>query len=204
VFLPTQTGRYWHALDQREQLEHAYRVCRRSCYQRLHEVVRFMDRMKLSMPASQVTPQKVEQLYKEHLPNMVAGSPGFVTLNFVDVCMTVAKRMVSVPEIAKCMQDLDDRSAYSAAAEGSNYVNPFDSHSRLQAILDKCKASQTAALTWCVQGIWYWARKGILKTLSIVDIRGSAASSNRGLIDLLMFKQSMRRVLLANGVYILW
>ena len=43
------------------------------------------------------------------------------------------------------------------------------------------------------------ARKGFLKTLSITDIKGSASSANRGLIDLLMFKQQMRRALLAKG-----
>ncbi len=42
-------------------------------------------------------------------------------------------------------------------------------------------------------------RKGMLKTLSIVDIKGSAATGNRGLIDLLLLKQNMRRVLLTKG-----
>ena len=199
VFLPTQVSRYWHALEQREQLDHAYRVCHRSCYQRLHEVVRLVDRMKQSGPASQVTPQRVEQVYKENLPMMVKGSPGHVTLNFIDVRLTVAKRMLAAPDIAECMRDLDDRSAYAAEEDGKSFVNPFDSHSRLQAILDKCKASQPGALSWCMQGIWYTARKGFLNRLSITDIKGSASSANRGLIDLLLFKQQMRRVLLAKS-----
>ncbi len=199
VFLPNQMDRYWYALDQREQMDHAYRVCHRSCYQRLHEVVRLMERMKLSAAASHVIPQKVEQAYKENLPNMVKGSPGHVTLNFVDTCMTVARRMLNVPEIAKCMQDMDDQSSSGGDLAGMSFVNPFDSHSRLQAILDKCKASQPGALTWCVQGIWYFTRKHMLKTLSIADIRGSAATANRGLIDLLLFKHSARRMLLAKG-----
>ncbi len=96
-------------------------------------------------------------------------------------------------------RDLDDRSAYAAEEEGECLVNPLDSHARLQAILDKCKASQPGALSWCMQGIWYMARKGFLKTLSITDIKCSASSANRGLIDLLLFKQQMRRVLLAKG-----
>ena len=73
-----------------------------------------------------------------------------MTLNFVDTAKSVASRMLSVPESAFCMADLDEHHALA-----SEFNNPFDSHSRLQAIMDKCKAGQTTKLMWCVEGIWY-------------------------------------------------
>ncbi len=42
--LPTQTDRYWYALAQRETVEMTYLVVRRSCYQRIHEVIRFIEK----------------------------------------------------------------------------------------------------------------------------------------------------------------
>lgn len=117
---------------------------------------------------------------------MTAGSSGAVTLNFVDCCATITNKLLDVPQIAWCMQDLDERQALTGTP------NPFDSHSRLQAIIDKCKANNQAQLIWVMQGIWYHWRKGNIAYLSVLDIKGSAATGNRGLADLMLFKHQLK------------
>ena len=92
------------------------------------------------------------------------------------------------------MADLDDHQAVAGETQqGATFVNSLDSHSRLQAILDKCKAGQTARLFWCVQGIWVHAKKGNLKSLSNADIKGTQQTG--GYIDLLAYKQDLRGIL---------
>ena len=46
MFLPRQMDRYWYAFDQREQLmdHHAFQMYHRSCFQRLHEIIRLSHR----------------------------------------------------------------------------------------------------------------------------------------------------------------
>ncbi len=93
------------------------------------------------------------------------------TVIFVDCCMSVAKRMFTVAAIVECLRDLDEMSATAGENdEGATFANPFDSHTRLQAVMDKCKASQPAALQWATQGIWYGFRKGIYKAMMALDL----------------------------------
>ena len=67
VILATPMDRYWHALRVREDVVHQYKACHRSCYQRLHEVMRLMDAMRTRMPQSQVTTERVEEEYKKNI-----------------------------------------------------------------------------------------------------------------------------------------
>ena len=137
VVLDSDKEMYWYAVEQREALEQTYKVARLSCYQRLHEIVRLMERMRQTMKETDVTAKRVADEYKANVASMTENSGSSVTNSFVDTASTVAKRMLSVPEIAFCMADLDEH--YVASVPGSEFYNPFDSHSRLQAILDKRK-----------------------------------------------------------------
>ena len=133
-------------LGQREQFEHALRVCHRGCYQRSREVVRLVDNMTASSLGS-VTPPK------DNLPHMVKGALGHVALNFVYVAMTVVKGMLNVAQISKCAQELGEQGSYKVDGDSVPFVNPLDSHMRSHAVLDKCKVSQVVALIWRVQVI---------------------------------------------------
>ena len=194
VVLDSDMEMYWYAVEQREALEQTYKVARRSCYQRLHEIVRLMERMRQTMKEADVTAKRVADEYKANVKSMTENSGSAVTNGFVDIAKSVASRMLSVPEIAFCMADLDEHHAV-ASVPGNEFYNPFDSHSRLQAILDKCKTGQTGKLTWCDEGIWYNAKKGHVRSLSTQDIKGTAATANRGYIDLLMYKKDTRALL---------
>ncbi len=180
VLLPTHASEYWFALDQREQMDHQYRVCHRSWFQRLHEVVPMVMHTKQAMGTS-VTARLVEQEYKKNLPTMVNG-PVKVTSNFIKSCLTIDEHMLTSPSIHQCLRDMDDRAAYHEGTDGCNFWNPFDALGRLQAIIDMCKNQNRHALVWVVEGIWFWAHKGLL---SIDDL-------NRGFLDLLLFKRSLR------------
>ncbi len=133
---------------------------------------------------------------------MVTESAAAVTTTFVDTAVSVSKSMLSNPVIAECMRDLDDTSAYGAGdrKEGTGANNAFDSHTRLWAILGKCKAAQPAALQWCMETIWYMTKKGLFsKVLSASDVKGSTNTGNRGMIDLFLYKKEVRRIMLTKG-----
>ena len=181
---------YGYAVEQREALEQTCKVARRSCFQRLHEIVRLMERMRQTMKEADVTAKRIADEYKANVASMTASSGSAVTNSFVDTASSVAKRMLSVPEIAFCMADLDELHAVV-----SDFAFPFDSHSRLQAIMDKCKAGQLGKLTWCIEGIWYHSKKGHVRSLSTQELKGTPATANRGYIDLRMYKKEMRALL---------
>ena len=103
VVLDSDMEMYWYAVEQREALEQTYKVARRSCYQRLHEIVRLMERMRQTMKETDVTAKRVADEYKANVASMTENSGSSVTNSFVDAASTVAKRMLSVPEIAFCM-----------------------------------------------------------------------------------------------------
>ena len=65
--LEDQWKRYWFALEIREGIDHLYRAVVRTCYQRVLEVIRLMDRMRERMPEAQVTAVRVEAEYRDNL-----------------------------------------------------------------------------------------------------------------------------------------
>ena len=109
VLLQAQMPRYWFALGQREKTERNYCVRHRSCFQRMREVTRLIDRMG---DPDNVSAAMVDAEYRENFASMVNG-PAQVTLNFVDTCKTVQKRRFSSPVMRECLRDLDDRAAYA-------------------------------------------------------------------------------------------
>ncbi len=193
VMLPQNMDRYWHALAFREDIQHTYDVCRRTCFQRVHEVMRLMEKMREKMPDSQVTPQRVEKEYTDRLNNMKKDASGAISSAFVDTAMTVSKRMLSVPAIAQLLRDADSWS--------SGTFNPFDSHTKLQAMVNKCKTKET--LIWCCQALSYRVRKGVLLSLSVTDISGGRPSRSDqrkpGLFDVLIIKEGLKHALISQG-----
>ena len=190
--LPSASDRYWYALQQREQVAMTHKAVHRSTLQRLHEISRLMKRLRETTPQSEVTAASIAKAYTDNL-TMAAGAPGAVTLNFVDCCATIANKLLDVPAIAWCLQDLDERSALSEEP------NPFDSHTRLQAIIDKCRANNQAQLVWVVQGIWYNWRRGHVKYLSVSEIKGTAQSGNHGFADMMLVKLQLKIAVMSKA-----
>ena len=180
--------RYWHALRAREDIVQEFKACNRSCYQRLHEVVRLMDAMRTRMPQSQVTTERVEEEYMKNVRNMDMSGGGAITHGFVKVAVTVSRRMLSVPEIAEIMRAAD--------AQPPSVFNPFGAHARLQAMIDKCRS--TEQLTWCCQALAFKVSQEEFSGLTAAHIRGVAG--NKGLFDLLLYKRSFRDALIAWGL----
>ena len=123
---------------------------------------------------------------------MASGSQRKVTLNCVDCCATITNKLMYVPEIAWCLQILDERSALNGI------TNPFDNHSRLQAIIGKCRANNQVQLTWVMQGIWYHWRRRNIASLSINDIKGAPSTGNRGLANHLLCKHELKPAMMVN------
>jgi len=190
--LPTSSDRYWYALQQREWFAVKHAAVHRSTFQRIREINRLMKKLCETCPAVEVTSAAIAAADTTNL-QMAAGDAATVTLNFVDCCATITNKLLDAPNISWRIQDLDEQSALTGTP------NPCDSRSRLQAVIDKRKANNQSQLTRVTQGIWYHWRRGNIGGLSATDIKGSAASGNRGLADLLLFKYQMKPVLIAKA-----
>ena len=71
----------------------------------------------------------------------------------------------------------------------------FDSHSRLQVILNKSGPSIEHRI-WLVEGLFYSMENGYFdKEVSVTDLKGAAKTSNKGLCDVLLFKLALKQQL---------
>ena len=185
--LANPSKRYWYALQARETLSSIYAAVNRSVYQRMHEVARMIQGMREASPHQEITAASVAKAYSENLTQTL-GAPGSVTPSFVDTSLSVVRHMLGCPEVEECLREMDDYATDPAAPNG--FQNPFDSHSRLQAILDKARgANSSSRLVWVVQGITHQVKAGKLGGLSVGEIRGTASTGNRGYVDFLLSKQ---------------
>ena len=189
--LPDSTARYWYALQQRENISMTHVAVNRSVFQRMHEIHRMIKGMRQLRAASEITAANIAHVYEENI-KMTPGAAATVTNKCVDCIVTVINRMVDEPEMSYCLQDLDEKAAVC------DDPNPFNSHTRLQALCDKSGKSQQH-LTLLVHGIWYDWVKGLSRSLSVTDIRGTASTGNRGLADLLLYKHQVKMSLLQWG-----
>ena len=72
-------------------------------------------------------------------------------------------------------------------------VTVFDSHSRLRVILNKT-GTNVEHRVWVAEGLYYMAqRERLEKDISVLDLKGSQRTSNRGICDLLIFKHTLKR-----------
>ena len=108
-FIPM--GRYWAALKERENISATFKACVRSCYQRLHEVVRLMEAMRQRLAESKVTTELVlvEQKNHQHGHDQRRGH----LARFPEGCPHRRNRMLAVPEIAKIVREADCKSLTS-------------------------------------------------------------------------------------------
>ena len=119
---------------------------------------------------------------------------GCVTEGFCDVAFTIGNRMLNVPQVELLLREMDGK---------PGVFNPFDSHTRLQSILNKCssKSSRTPQedLVYTMQALHYQATRGDLTALSAIDIRGLPKNGNKGVLDLILFKRSVHGAAFAKG-----
>ena len=140
--------------------------------------------------SANVMADRIFQAYKTNLSHMNQDAVGAITASFCDVAATVNHRMLQVPELVRILRDMDGMPR--------TLFNPFDSHSRLQAIINKCKTQES--LIYCCQALEYMVLKDELPCLSVEDIKGRSRDGNKGELDLILFKQKVRLALIAKGL----
>ena len=137
-----------------------------------------------------MTAERIYQEYKTNHTNMKKDAVGAITPNFCDVAATVNHRMLQVPELVRILRELDGMPRL--------VFNPLDSHSRLQAIINKCKTQES--LIYVCQALEYMVKKEELPGLSVEDIKGRSRDGNKGELDLILFKQKVWLALIAKGL----
>ena len=135
VLPQSEMDRYWYSLDRRENCEHEFTAVHRSCFQRIYEVNRFAQ--KLRDTETSAIAGAVFKEYSETLKHMNMQAAGCVTEAFCDVAVTIGNLMWNVPQIALLLRKMDD--------QPKTMFNLFDSHTRLQSILNKCSSRSSRA-----------------------------------------------------------
>ena len=108
---------------------------------------------------------------------------GAVSEAFLDTALTVCKRMLNVPQIEAILREMDGMP--------QDVFNPFDSHSRLQALVNKCKTQDD--LLYVGQALKVLAVRQELTALSVAEIRGTGPDGGKGLVDLLLYEQAVKQ-----------
>jgi len=187
--LPDDDAVFWYAVRQRDWVGATHRVVTRSTIQHIHEIRWFMNTMRETWPANEVTGVAVASLYAEHLTGGCDAAT--VTAALVENCEKIANTpILDEPEIAYCFQDLDEW------ADVYGIRNPFASHDLLAAIADKCCTCNLEQLVWVMQGIWYHYRAGHASRRVVKPLEGNPIICNYGLVDLLLFKLELKHCLL--------
>ena len=128
----------------------------------------------------------VYDAYQKNLA-MVPGAAGTVTLNFCDTASTVVQKLFDVPAVHAVLLEAD---ALQGLKVGGNV---FDSHSRLQIILNKTGTNVDHRI-WVVEGLFYMLKHDrFTKEVSVSELKGTLAAGNKGLCDLLIYKHSLKR-----------
>jgi len=149
--LPTPEQRTWYALQQRENVSAVHLVVHRSCFQRCPELAR-VRQLRAETTGAEVTVQMVYDVYHKNLA-MVPGAAGTVTLNFCDNASTIVLKLFEVLAIHDVLLEADSLQGLKVGS------NVFDSHTRLQAILNKT-GSNVDHRTWVVEGLFFMMKSG--------------------------------------------
>ena len=171
VLLPSQMDRYWYALERRENVEHEFQAVHRSCLQRLYEVSRFIE--KLRGTGGSVNLPAVLNAYKTNLKNAI----------------TVCERMLNVPQIEAVLREMDGMP--------QDVFNPFDSHSRLQALVNKCRTQDD--LLYVAQALKVQAVRQELTALTVLEIKGNVKDGGKGVVDLMFYKRDVKQAALTKA-----
>ena len=118
---------------------------------------------------------------------------GAVSEAFLDTALTVCKRMLNVPQIEAILREMDGMP--------QDVFNPFDSHSRLQALVNKCKTQDD--LLYVGQALKVLAVRQELTALSVAEIRGTGPDGGKGLVDLLLYKRAVKQAAMKKAEAIL-
>ena len=103
----------------------------------------------------------------------VLGAAATVTLSFCDSAATIVQQPLDVPESHSVRLATDSLRGYMVGSD------VFDSHSRLQAILNKT-GSNVEHRIWVVEGLFYIMARGKFdKEVSVVDPRAGSAQATR-------------------------
>lgn len=170
--------RYWAALQQRENLAQSSEAMSRTAIQRIYEIGRFRNQQRQLHGSAKASAAAIFDAFNSKLT--LARTSQQLSKSIVDMALTIYDRLLSTPELTEVLLIADS---------GPKHLNPFDSVTKLQILIQKTKS--TANLVWCVRHLWHMCRhQGLApKSVTVDALRGSAAG--KGLVDLWLLKRDL-------------
>ena len=98
--LPSLDACYWRCINLREHVGTSFDVFYRSCIQRAYEVIQFKLEQERKDPGTKLSASAVFQAWTANVQfsTLATGDKAFKQ-SFVDACLTVYNRMLSIPEV---------------------------------------------------------------------------------------------------------
>lgn len=128
--VPKGEPRYWKAQQLREDILEAFATLKRSDLQKVYDVVRFKQVLETESGET-LSAEKLALRYAKNVKFSALSEK--LSKSFIDSALTVAKRLLNKPSIAKTLLDLD-----------ATYLkgNPLGSIWKLQALVDRAKTDE--------------------------------------------------------------
>jgi hypothetical protein len=180
-----------YARQLREDIAQNFATLRFSALQATYEFVHFRNRFERAR--GKHSARALAEAYRMGI-KFAQGSEE-VTDYFVDCALTIDNRMLRVERIAKVLLQ---------AEEVHGTRTPFDSVSKLQAIISKARTEDR--IIWAVDHIYDMWQCGRTDSLSLRHLNGGqAGSGGKGFVDLLNYKYELKEYLgTFLSQYLLW
>ena len=192
--LPSLQDMYWTCINLREEVGTSYDVFYRSCIQRAYEVIQFKIEYERRNPKETLSAAAVYQKWVANVKfsTLATGEKAF-SKGFVDSCMTVYNRLLCIDELQTVL----------LAGESKNGKdNVWQSIYQLEEVCKKCGQGPGSKekLLWCISGIQDQIDNGMLQTTSCStrNLKGQGLPSNKGTVDLFLFKFGFRNLALST------
>lgn len=174
-FCDSEDAKYFHCLNYREARLEEAKAMEYDAIQIVYDVWSFRMRKGGTHSAKQLS-----QLYDEHVKFSSRAEPR--TESFIDSCITIAKRMLVVPEIKDLLAKLQGMPEF-----------PLNSISKLQLVIEKCQSS--AKMTW-------WLSKLIddlmsnAREIGEISARNIRTNHKTSITDIYLMKRQMKLYML--------
>ncbi|CAE7861416.1 unnamed protein product [Symbiodinium necroappetens] len=192
--MPSLDQCYWRSINLREHVGTSFDVFYRSCIQRAYEVIQFKLEEERKDPATTLGASAVFQAWMANVKfsTLATGDKAF-KLSFVDACLTVYNRMLCIPEVEVLILKGEERNGKD---------NVWTSIYQLEEVVKKIGigAGATERTKWVVSAIQDQVDNELLQTsaCSTRNLKGQGLPSNKGTVDLFLFKLGVRDLALST------
>jgi hypothetical protein len=185
--IASEEERMFAHLNLREKITGAHASMSRSATQRIYEVCQWRDTRTKRQGSQNATPEKLAQVWNEQVKMAQTSEP--VTASYMHMAFRLWEQLLIFPSC---------REVILWAERQWGKANPFDSITKLEAVVIKAKGSVESA-EWLLSSMIFYVKRGFMTSgeLSVRTLTGKGAG-NRGVMDMWLLKRGVMHHLSAT------